>query len=102
DTWLFSLHGLEIFGNNLGEFFKVSLGFFLSDVLTAHIPPLLATVGGFFLLIFLGYLAFSEIIKGIGLASASYLFGLVYLLCLLAFQQMVSFEEINYRTLYPY
>lgn len=93
---------LEITGNNLAEFFKVTLGFFLSDVATATLPHFLAILGGFLTLILLILLARKEIKKGKGLLSLLILFGLVYLLCLLAFQQMALFEEINYRTLYPF
>ncbi|HLU90721.1 MAG TPA: hypothetical protein VKZ51_12865 [Cyclobacteriaceae bacterium] len=94
--------GLDIFASNLGAFFKTSLGFFVSDLLSDYIPSGLAMLGGGLLLVLLAYLALAEIVKGIGLASVFYLFGWVYLLCLLVFQQIIGFEEVNYRTLFPF
>src|SRR5690606_14948558 len=88
--------------NNLSLFFKSTLGFFLSDYLTAHIPFLLAVIGGIILLALCFYLAFFEIRKSLTLTSVYLLFGLVYLLCQLAFLQMIGSEEINYRTLFPF
>lgn len=99
---LFSPESLAILANNLAEVFKSSLGFFLSDFLTAFIPQVAATIGGVLLLFFLVFLAFKEIKSGLTLSSLFLLFGLVYLLCQLAFQQLIGFEEINYRTLFPY
>ena len=99
---LLSPESLVILANNLAELFKSSLGFFLSDFLTAFIPQVAATIGGGLLLLFLIYLAFKEIKSGLTLSSLFLLFGLVYLLCQLAFQQLIGFEEINYRTLFPY
>ncbi|MEX2593807.1 MAG: hypothetical protein WD426_13620 [Anditalea sp.] len=98
----FYLEGLEILWINLAELCKVTLGFFLSDVLTSYIPHLISLLGGIFILAFLTFLVIREIIKGLILSSFFLLFGWVYLLCLLFFQQMTFFEEINYRTLFPF
>jgi len=99
---LFSGESLGLLANNLAESFRSTLGFFLSDLLTAYVPQIVAIVGGGLLLLFLAFLAFKEIKAGINLSSLFLLFGLVYLLCQLAFQQLIGFEEINYRTLFPY
>ena len=99
---MFSLESLEIMTNNLAEFFKTSLGFLLSDVVTAFIPHTFAILGGISLLLGLLFIVFREIKKGFSLSSLFLLFSVLYLLCQLSFQQMAGFEEINYRTLFPY
>src|SRR5690606_2392478 len=99
---LLSPENLVTLANNWAELFKSRLGFFLSDFPTALIPQVAATVGGSLLLLSLAFLAFKEVKAGINLPFLFLLFGLVYLLCQLAFQQLIGFEEINYRTLFPY
>jgi hypothetical protein len=99
---LLSPKSLELLGNNLAELFKSTLGFLLSDFLTRYIPQIAAMAGGGLLLLSFAFLAFKEIKAGLNLSSLFLLFGLVYLLCQLAFQQLIAFEEINYRTLFPY
>src|SRR5690606_25417779 len=66
---LFSPQSLELLGDNLAELFKSTLGFFLSDFLTANIPQVAATVGGGLLLLSLAFLAFKEIKAGLNLSS---------------------------------
>src|SRR5690554_127643 len=99
---LFSIESLEILTNNLGELLKTTLGFLLSDVVTSFIPHAIAVPSGSLLLIFLILIALKEIKKGLSLASLFLLFGLLYLLCLLAFQQIIGFEQFDFRPLFPY
>lgn len=96
-----SAKSMGILANNLGELFISTLGFFFSDFLTAQIPIVPATIGGGLLLLALGFLALKELKKELSLASLFLLFGVAYLLCLLAFLQMIGSEEINYRTIFP-
>lgn len=99
---LLSTESLHLMANNLAELFKSTSGFFVSDFLTAYIPTSAATIGGGILLLLLVWLASKEIKSGLSLSSLLLFFGLTYLLCLLAFLQMIGSEEINYRTLFPY
>lgn len=98
----FSLASLELLGNNLGELFKSSLGFLVSDVAASFMPQTMAMLGGIILITFLTYVAVAEVRKGLTFSSYFYLFGLVYLICLLLFQQATFYEEINFRTLFPF
>src|SRR5690606_10737570 len=98
----FSLESLVLLWKNLGALFQATLGFFLSDVVTVYIPQLVAGMCGILFLLSLIYTAYKELKKSIGIASFFLLFGLVFLLCQLAFQQIIGFEEINYRTLFPF
>jgi hypothetical protein len=98
----FSFGSLGVFYHNISELCKVSLGFIFSDTLTAYIPYFIAFPGGLFLLAFLVYLVLLEIKKGLTLPSYFLMFGLVYLLCFLLFQQLTFFQEINYRTIFPF
>ncbi len=93
---------LSLLGNNVAELYKSTLGFLLSDVVTAYIPYVFGAAGGVLLLLLLLFLSFKEIKAGLPLSSLFLLFGLTYLLCQLAFEQLMGYEEINYRTLYPY
>ena len=93
---------LNILSNNLTEFFRTTLGFVFSDVLTAFIPYSVALAGGLLVLLSLFILLAAETRKKLPLSSLFLLFGFIYLLCQLGFQQMIGFEEINYRTLSPY
>ena len=97
-----SIGSLELLWNNLGAFFQAALGFFVSDVVTSYIPQFVAGMGGILLLVSLIYIAYKEWKRGIRLSSFFILVGLAFLLCQLAFQQMIQFEEINYRTLFPF
>jgi hypothetical protein len=101
-TGLLSAESLHLLANNLAELLKTTVGFFLSDVITAFIPHTFAILGGISLLLGLLFIVFRETKKGLSLSSLFLVFGLVYLLCQLAFQQLISSEEINYRTLFPY
>lgn len=101
-TSYFSPEKLEVLTNNLAELFKATGGFIVSDLATASIPFAIALPGGILILLSLIGLAVREIAKGVSISSLFLLSGLVYLLLLLAFQQMSGFEEINYRTLFPY
>lgn len=97
-----SLESFELLGRNMDAFFKTTLGFFLSDPVTAYIPQPIAIFGAILIIICLLFVAIGEIKKGLAISSLFLLYGLVYLLCLLTFQQMAFFEEINYRTLFPF
>ena len=99
---LLSSESLQLMANNLAELFKSTSGFFVSDFLTAYIPTYAATTGGGILLLLLVWFASKEVKSGLSLSSLLLFFGLTYLLCLLAFLQMIGSEEINYRTLFPY
>jgi hypothetical protein len=99
---LISMASLDLLGNNLGELFKSSLGFLVSDVTVSFLPHPMAVLGGIIMVTFLTQVAITEVKKGLSFSSYFYWFGYVYLFCLLFFQQATFFEEINYRTLYPF
>lgn len=94
--------GMKLLASNLAEFFKSTLGFFFSDFLTMLIPHGVALVGGGLILLSLIFLALKEIKNGLSLHSLFLFFGLLYLLCLLGFLQLIGSEEINYRTIFPF
>src|SRR5690606_37862684 len=94
--------GIKLLASNMAEFFRSTLGFFFSDFLTVLIPDVVAIVGGGLLLLSLILLALKEIKGGLSLPSLILFFGLLYLLCLLGFLQLIGSEEINYRTIFPF
>ncbi len=100
DNW-FSLWDAELAFRQIGEIFRVSLGFVFSDFLSAKIPALIAFPGG---MIMVAGLIWATVKTNSRKNTQFFLllFSNLYLLCLLAFQHVIGFEEINYRTLFPY
>jgi hypothetical protein len=99
---LFQMESFSVLWNNLATLFQTVLGFFASDAVTFYIPQPVAGAGGILLILSLIYIAYKEWKKGARLSLLFLLFALVFLLCQLAFQQTILFEEINYRTLFPF
>ncbi|MFC4874945.1 hypothetical protein [Negadavirga shengliensis] len=90
----------KILFNNISALFKVSLGYFVSDLVTESIPTSLAFVMGTVLL----GAAFTRLpLRNRQDYSHSLaLLALTYAVLFLSFQQWMLYEEINYRTLFPY
>ena len=81
---------------------QVTLGIIISDVLSQFVPKPIAFILGlgwaFFLL---AYLILNKN-KGENKTYQLLLFGVMYTLCFLAFQQWSGYREVNFRTLFPY
>lgn len=95
----FSDH-VSIFFNNISGLFKVSLGYFISDLATSNIPTILAFLMGCLLITFCLIKVFRNPSN-----NFSYMLAwsaLTYMILFFCFQQWILYEEINYRTLFPY
>jgi len=96
------LNHLVLFYENMASWMQVTLGIIISDVLSQFVPKPIAFILGlgwaFFLL---AYLILNKN-KGENKTYQLLLFGVMYTLCFLAFQQWSGYREVNFRTLFPY
>lgn len=96
------LNHLALFYENMASWMQVTLGLVISDFLSQRIPKplafILALVWAFFLLAYL----FLNKNKRENKTYPLILFGVMYTLCFLAFQQLSGYQEVNFRTLFPY
>ncbi|MDN3668436.1 hypothetical protein QWY93_03730 [Echinicola jeungdonensis] len=98
---LFSIWSAKLAFTQISEVFKISLGFLFSDFLTTKIPDFIAFPGGILLFGGLIWAIFNAFPRK-GIPFFLLFFSSLYLLGLLAFQHLIGFEEINYRTLFPF
>lgn len=93
---------LFLFYENLATWMQVTLGLLISDTLSQYIPRALAFSLGICWMGFLGVFLVFHQRKRENKLYPLLLFGSIYSLFFLAFQQWVGFREVNYRTLFPY
>ncbi len=96
------LDAAPLFYENFATWMQVTLGLVVSDTLSQYIPRMLAFVLGIAWLAFLVLFLIGHKNKSGNKRYALLLFGTIYSLFFLGFQQWSGFREVNYRTLFPY
>ncbi|MBD3627012.1 hypothetical protein [Cyclobacterium sp.] len=93
---------LALFYENLASWMQVTLGLVISDTLSQLIPKPVTFIMGLGWTFFLTAYLLMNKNKRENKTYQLLLFGVVYTLCFLAFQQWSGYREVNYRTLFPY
>lgn len=93
---------LYLFYENLATWMQVTLGLFISDTLSQYIPKALAFALGVCWVGFLGLFLVFHQRKRENKLYPLLLFGGIYSLFFIAFQQWSGYREVNSRTLFPY
>jgi len=102
ESGLLIFQQLQLAYFNMVALGRVIVGLVLSDVVSSYLPGILSFLLALALLALKLFLLIFEKDK-IGLPTfILLLFGTVYLVLFLTFQQWIGFKEVNFRTLFPY